>query len=147
MKTEELSKIFSDRLYEICLLKDISQSALIERLSGDFEKERLLNCFNGRSLPNDVLLVALSRMLNTSVDSFFEGGDRVADKTMLVLINRDRKIKQLEGVLGRTIAYSSETYKKVLKDSVKEALDKELISVSKAASILGTDIDTIRKAL
>lgn len=147
MKTEELSKIFSDRLYEICLLKDISQSALIERLSGDFEKERLLNCFNGRSLPNDVLLVALSRMLNTSVDSFFERGDRVADKSMLVLINRDRKIKQLEGVLGRTIAYSSETYKKVLKDSVKEALDKELISVSKAASILGTDIDTIRKAL
>lgn len=147
METEELSKIFSDRLYEICLLKDIAQSVLIERLSGDFQKEWLLNCFNGKSFPNDVLLVALSRMLNTSVDSFFEKGDRITDKSMLVLINRDRKIKQLENVLGRAIAYSSETYKKVLEDSVKEALDKELISVSKAASILETSVDNVRKIL
>lgn len=66
---------------------------------------------------------------------------------MLVLINRERKIKQLEDVLGRAIAYSSETYKRVLEDSVKEALDKELISVSKAASILETSVDNMRKIL
>lgn len=145
MENKEIAKLFSDRLYEICLLKNISQSELISKLSNNFDKAWLEDCFNGFSMPDDRLLVALSKLLDKSVDSFFEQGERVSDKNILVLINRSRKIKHLESILSKKLTYTADSYKTVLFDSVKEALDKELISISKAASLLDTNIENIRK--
>ena len=147
MKKDEIAKIFSDRLYEICLIRNVSQQQLIKKLSNHFDKNWLENCFKGLSMPNDVLLVALSKCLNKSVDSFFEKGERITDKNVLLLIQKDRKIKQLESILSKKIMYTADDYQTVLLNSVKEALDKELISFSRAASLLDTSIENIRKGI
>lgn len=144
-KEIEIAKTFSDRLFEICLLKNISQTELINKLSNTFKKQWLENCFNGLSLPNDVLLVTLSKLLDKSVDYFFEKGERITDKNILILVNRDKKIKQLESILSKNITYTADNYKTILTESVKEALDKELISFSKAAALLDTSVENIRK--
>ena len=96
-------------------------------------------------MPNDVLLVTLSKLLDKSVDYFFEKGERITDKNILILVNRDKKIKQLESILSKNITYTADNYKTILTESVKEALDKELISFSKAAALLDTSVENIRK--
>ena len=144
-KEIEIAKTFSDRLFEICLLKNISQTELINKLLNTFKKQWLENCFNVLSLPNDILLVTLSKLLDKSVDYFFEKGERITDKNILILVNKDKKIKQLESILSKNITYTADNYKTILTESVKEALDKELISFSKAAALLDTSVENIRK--
>ena len=121
-----IAQIFCDRLSEVCLLKDISKESLIKEFSKQFNKDWLVDCFDGKVMPSDILLVGLSHRLSMSVDSFFEQGERITDKNMLIIVQRERKIKHLEKVLGKKIAYSAENYKQILQDSVKEALEKEI---------------------
>lgn len=74
MNNEEMIKIFSDRLFEICLLKDISVNQLVSVFNKSFEQSYLESCFCGEILPSDTLLVALSQYLNTTVDAFLNRG-------------------------------------------------------------------------
>ena len=145
MSNEEMAKIFCDRLFEICLLKDIPVNQLISVFNKSFEQSYLESCFCGETLPNDTLLVALSQYLNTTVDAFFEQGERITDKNNFIMAKRNRQIKHLETVLGKKIIYTAENYTKVLKDNIKKALDTEKMSISKAASILEVDIKYIRE--
>ena len=141
----DLAKTFSDRLFEICLLKNITEESLIPKLTKNFQPEEVKLCFNGEKMPSSLILVALSRLLDVKVDAFFESGERIEDKTVLEARNRDSKIKHLEELLKKQISFTDENYKEVLKQNVLEALDKELITQSYAAYLLDVDVDDIRR--
>jgi hypothetical protein len=141
----DLAKTFSDRLFEICLLKNITEESLKLKLTKDFTPEEVNFCFNGEKMPSSLMLVALSRLLDIKVDAFLESGERIEDKTVLEARNRDSKIKHLEELLKKQISFTDENYKEVLKQNVLEALDKELITQSYAAYLLDVDVDDIRR--
>ena len=141
----DLAKTFSDRLFEICLLKNITEESLEARLAKDFTPEEVNLCFKGEKMPSSLMLVALSRLLNVKVDAFFESGERIEDKTVLESKNKESKIKHLEELLKKQISFTDENYKEVLKQNVLEALDKELITQSYAAYLLDVDVDDIRR--
>ncbi len=141
----ELAKIFSDRLFEICLIKNISEEKLIEKLTRDFNIEEIKLCLKGKKMPSSLMLLVLSRLLNVKVDAFFESGERIEDKIVLLKKNKETKIKHLEDLLKKQIYFSDENYEEILKQNVLEALDKELISQSYAAYLLDVDIDDIRR--
>ena len=141
----DLAKTFSDRLFEICLLKNITEESLELRLTKDFTPEEVNLCFNGEKMPSSLMLVALSRLLDVKVDAFLESGERIEDKTVLEARNRDSKIKHLEELLKKQISFTDENYKEVLKQNVLEALNKELITQSYAAYLLDVDVDDIRR--
>ena len=141
----DLAKTFSDRLFEICLLKNITEESLESRLAKDFTPEEVNLCFKGEKMPSSLMLVALSRLLNVKVDAFFESGERIEDKTLLESKNKESKIKHLEELLKKQISFTDENYKEVLKQNVLEALDKELITQSYAAYLLDVDVDDIRR--
>ena len=145
MNQEELCIIFSNRLYEFCLLKDIKQTELIDIFSKYFDRKWLEDCFNGKAVPSDVLLTGLSRYFKTSVDAFFILGERVIEKSKIQAEFKKRKIEHLENILNTKIEYNNENYENILQIYVKKALDSELISISKAASILEISINDIRK--
>lgn len=147
MQELQIEKTFSDRLYEQCLLKNISKEQLISKFSKSFPQDYLEECFSGKTMPSDVLLVGLSRFFNTSVDAFFEKGERISDVNILKLKLRHNKIAELEKLLNKKISYSAENYKQVLKDNVQEALDKELMTNSYAAYILGTSVEDVKRTL
>ena len=141
----DLAKTFSDRLFEICLLKSITEESLVLRLTKDFQPEEVKLCFKGEKMPSSLMLVALSRLLDVKVDAFFESGERIEDKTLLESRNKEDKIKHLEELLKKQISFTGENYKEVLKQNVLEALDKELITQSYAAYLLDVDVDDIRR--
>ena len=141
----DLAKTFSDRLFEICLLKNITEESLESRLAKNFTPEEVNLCFKGEKMPSSLMLVALSRLLNVKVDAFFESGERIEDKTVLESKNKESKIKHLEELLKKQISFTDENYKEVLKQNVLEALDKELITQSYAAYLLDVDVDDIRR--
>ena len=141
----DLAKTFSNRLFEICLLKNISEESLELRLTKDFQPEEVKLCFKGEKMPSSLMLVALSRLLDVKVDAFLESGERIEDKTLLESRNKEDKIKHLEELLKKKIAFTDENYKEILKQNVLEALDKELITQSYAAYLLDVDVDDIRK--
>ena len=141
----DLAKTFSDRLFEICLLKNITEESLELKLIKDFQPEEVKLCFKGEKMPSSLMLVALSRLLNVKVDAFFESGERIEDKTLLESRNKEDKIKHLEELLKKQISFTDENYKDVLKQNVLEALDKELITQSYAAYLLDVDVDDIRR--
>ena len=45
MELPDIKKLFSDRLYEQCLLRDITPDDLAEELSKNFDKKWLKLCF------------------------------------------------------------------------------------------------------
>lgn len=141
----DLAKTFSDRLFEICLLKNITEESLESRLAKDFTPEEVNLCFKGEKIPSSLMLVALSRLLDVKVDAFFESGERIEDKTVLESKNKESKIKHLEELLKKQLSFTDENYKEVLKQNVLEALDKELITQSYAAYLLDVDVDDIRR--
>ena len=141
----DLAKTFSDRLFEICLLKNITEESLESRLAKNFTLEEVNLCFKGEKMPSSLMLVALSRLLNVKVDAFFESGERIEDKTVLESKNKESKIKHLEELLKKQISFTDENYKEVLKQNVLEALYKELITQSYAAYLLDVDVDDIRR--
>ena len=141
----DLAKTFSDRLFEICLLKNITEESLESRLTKDFTPEEVNLCFKGEKIPSSLMLVALSRLLDVKVDAFFESGERIEDKTVLESKNKESKIKHLEELLKKQLSFTDENYKEVLKQNVLEALDKELITQSYAAYLLDVDVDDIRR--
>lgn len=147
MQESQIEKIFSDRLYEQCLLKNISEEQLISKFSKSFPQSYLEECFSGKTMPSDVLLIGLSKFFNASVDAFFEKGERISDVNILKLKSRHNKIEHLEKLLNKKISYSAENYNQVLKDNVQEALDKELMTNSYAAYILGASIEDIKRTL
>ncbi len=147
MQESQIEKNFSDRLYEQCLLKNITEEQLISKFSKNFPQSYLEKCFSGKTMPSDVLLVGLSRFFNISVDAFFEKGERISDINILKLKSRHNKIEDLEKLLNKKISYSAENYNQVLKDNVQEALNKELMSNSYAAYILGTSVEEIKRTL
>lgn len=147
MAEQDFAKIFGDRLFEKCLENDLSQECLIDKFSKDFSKPELESFFSGNRLPPPNLVIALAMFFNTSVDSFFVPGEKVSDKSLLKIVQKERKIKHMEKVLGRKISYSADNYKKTLFNCVKEALNKELMSISKAASVLDVNIMEARKIL
>ena len=141
----DLAKTFSDRLFEICLLKNITEESLESRLAKDFTPEEVNLCFKGEKIPSSLMLVALSRLLDVKVDAFFESGERIEDKTVLESKNKESKMKHLEELLKKQLSFTDENYKEVLKQNVLEALDKELITQSYAAYLLDVDVDDIRR--
>ena len=161
MELPDIKKLFSDRLYEQCLLRDITPEDLAEELSKnfdnewlkvcfpgkefskDFDKKRLKACFAGKEMFTDILLISVARYFKINVDSFFELGKRVTEKSAVVPAMRERKIKHLEEVLGRKIQYTAENFEEVLESAVSEALDKELMSLSKAAAILNVSVEYV----
>ena len=163
MELPDIKKLFSDRLYEQCLLRDITPDDLAEELSKnfdkkwlklcfpgkefskDFDKKRLKACYAGKEMFTDILLISVARYFKINVDSFFELGKRVTEKSAVVPAMRERKIKHLEEVLGRNIQYTAENFEEVLESVVSEALDKELMSLSKAAAILNTSVEYAMK--
>lgn len=147
MQESQIEKIFTDRLYEQCLLKNISEEQLISKFSQNFPQNYLEDCFSGKTMPSDVLLVGLSRFFNVSVDAFFEKGERISDVNMLKLKSRHNKIENLEKLLNKKILYSAENYNQVLKENVQEALNKELMTNSYAAYILGTSVEDVKRTL
>ena len=145
MNEQEIEKTFSDRIYEFCLLKDIKQTDLVDAFSKHFNKQWLEKCFDGKLKPSDVLVAGLSRYFNTSVDSFFEAGERVVIKADIIPAQQKRKINHLEEVLNIRIEYDDKNYNDVLRKYVKIALGKELISFSRAASILNVSLKEVRE--
>ncbi len=163
MELPDIKKLFSDRLYEQCLLRDITPDDLAEEFSNDFNKEwlkacfpgkefskdfdkkRLKACFAGKEMFTDILLISVARYFKINVDSFFELGERVTEKSAVIPAIRERKIKHLEEVLGRKISYTADNFESVLESAVSEALDKELMSLSKAAAILNTSVEYAMK--
>ena len=141
----DLAKTFSDRLFEICLLKNITEESLESRLAKDFTPEEVNLCFKGEKIPSSLMLVALSRLLDVKVDAFFESGERIEDKTVLESKNKESKMKHLEELLKKQLSFTDENYKEVLKQNVLEALYKELITQSYAAYLLDIDVDNIRR--
>ena len=89
MEMPDIKKTFSDRLYEQCLLRDITPDDLAEELSKnfdkellkvclpgkefskDFDKKRLKACFAGKEMFTDILLISVARYFKINVDSFF----------------------------------------------------------------------------
>ena len=163
MELPDIKKLFSDRLYEQCLLHDITPDDLAEELSKnfdnewlkvcfpgkefskDFDKKRLKACFAGKKMFTDVLLIRVARYFKINVDSFFELGERVTEKSAVIPAIRERKIKHLEEVLDRKIPYTADNFEEVLESAVSEALDKELMSTSKAAAILNVSVEYAMK--
>ncbi len=159
MELPDIKNLFSDRLYEQCLLRDITPDELAEELSKNFDnewlkvcfpgkefskvfdKERLKACFAGKEMFTDVLLISVTRYFKINVDSFFELGERVTEKSAVIPAIRERKIKHLEEVLDRKIPYTADNFEEVLESAVSEALDKELMSTSKAAAILNVSVE------
>ena len=159
MELPDIKKLFSDRLYEQCLLRDITPDDLAEELSKnfdnewlkvcfpgkefskDFDKKRLKACFAGKEMFTDILLISVARYFKINVDSFFELGKKVTEKSAVIPAIRERKIKHLEEVLDRKIPYTADNFEEVLESAVSEALDKELMSLSKAAAILNVSVE------
>ena len=139
MELPDIKKLFSDRLYEQCLLRDITPDDLAE------DKKRLKAYFAGKEMFTDILLISVARYFKINVDSFFELGERVTEKSAVVPAMRERKIKHLEEVLGRKIPYTADNFESVLESAVSEALDKELMSLSKAAAILNVSVEYAMK--
>ena len=89
MELPDIKKLFSDRLYEQCLLRDTTPDDLAEELSKnfdkkwlklcfpekefskDFDKKRLKACFAGKEMFTDILLISVARYFKINVDSFF----------------------------------------------------------------------------
>ena len=147
MTEQEICNIFSNRIYEICLLKNIKLEDLISKYSETFDKTWLTDCFNGTTMPNDTLVVYLSRYFNVDVNTFFEIGDRITDRHIIEAVIKNRKIKHLEKILHKNIVYPENQYVSIIKENVKEALDKELISLSYAAYLLDITVEQVRKTI
>ena len=131
-----ISKIFLDRLYERCLLKGIDIDELAEMFSGKYGKGWLEKYFVQRDIPPVEIMLELSNFFGVSIDCFVEDYERVTDKSKVAKVLKERRIKHMEEALGRKIEWNNRNFKRVLADAAREALDKELMSISKAAAIL-----------
>lgn len=140
---EEIRKNFSNRFYEICILKNISRESVIEKLKKDFSEIDIINIIEGKQFPDGLFLVAISKIFDKSVDYFFESGERLSDKNEIIKRSQNNKIKHLEELLKTKINYTAENFNDVLKKYVFKALDKELMSSSFAAYYLDISLSEL----
>lgn len=145
MEQNELAKIFSDRISEICFEKNIEISYLIEKFSKNLDKKWLSNCFDGKELPNDILLIGLAKYLQKNINDFFEPGEKVLSKELLNERKQKYRIMKLEEILNKKIIFAKDNYEQVLNQNVEEALNKELISGSYAAYLLDKKLEEVIK--
>lgn len=115
-------------------------STLKNSLYAFVEKDKVDSFFSGTAGCDDVLLVALSKVLKVNTNFFFESFERKCKCSDII---KENKLLSLFEILNIEDSYTEDNLDSLILKYTKAALKSDLVSISYAAYLLNADVQTV----
>lgn len=136
---DKYNEIIHRNINRLLSKASVSENDIINSLSIRIPKQDILDFFNCKRGCNDRLLIAISKYFNKNVNYFIEEHSDLDSVSNSKLEN----IIKIQNILQLDSAEMSENMDDTLLSLTKQALKKDLISISYAAYILDKSVKEI----
>lgn len=138
LRFNHVSQIVINNVFNLLLKKHISFEKLKENLYKHLSKNKVDNFFEEKEECDDRMIIALSKELNENINYF------VTEHNPDLSLNRkEEKLLELLEITGKNFDLSNIDVDNKLLKLTKEALQKELITMSYASYLLNKNISEI----
>ena len=138
LRFNHVSQIVINNVFNLLLKKHISFEKLKENLYKHLSKNKVDNFFEEKEECDDRMIIALSKELNENINYF------VTEHNPDLSLNiKEEKLLELMEITGKNIDLSNIDIDNKLLKLTKEALQKELITMSYASYLLNKNISEI----
>ena len=138
LRFNHVSQIVINNVFNLLLKKHISFEKLKENLYKHLSKNKVDNFFEGKEECDDRMIIALSKELNENINYF------VTEHNPDLSLNiKEEKLLELLEITGKNFDLSNIDVDNKLLKLTKEALQKELITMSYASYLLNKNISEI----
>ena len=138
LRFNHVSQIVINNVFNLLLKKHISFEKLKENLYKHLSKNKVDNFFEEKEECDDRMIIALSKELNENINYF------VTEHNPDLSLNiKEEKLLELMEITGKNFDLSNIDIDNKLLKLTKEALQKELITMSYASYLLNKNISEI----
>lgn len=138
LRFNHVSQIVINNVFNLLLKKQISFEKLKENLYKHLSKNKVDNFFEEKEECDDRMIIALSKELNENINYF------VTEHNPDLSLNiKEEKLLELLEITGKNFDLSNIDVDNKLLKLTKEALQKELITMSYASYLLNKNISEI----
>ena len=138
LRFNHVSQIVINNVFNLLLKKHISFEKLKENLYKHLSKNKVDNFFEEKEECDDRMIIALSKELNENINYF------VTEHNPDLSLNiKEEKLLELMEITGKNFDLSNIDVDNKLLKLTKEALQKELITMSYASYLLNKNISEI----
>ena len=138
LRFNHVSQIVINNVFNLLLKKHISFEKLKENLYKHLSKNKVDNFFEEKEECDDRMIIALSKELNENINYF------VTEHNPDLSLNiKEEKLLELLDITGKNFDLSNIDVDNKLLKLTKEALQKELITMSYASYLLNKNISEI----
>ena len=138
LRFNHVSQIVINNVFNLLLKKHISFEKLKENLYKHLSKNKVDNFFEEKEECDDRMIIALSKELNENINYF------VTEHNPDLSLNiKEEKLLELLEITGKNFDLSNIDVDNKLLKLTKEALQKELITMSYASYLLNKNISEI----
>jgi hypothetical protein len=138
LRFNHVSQIVINNDFNLLLKKHISFEKLKENLYKHLSKNKVDNFFEEKEECDDRMIIALSKELNENINYF------VTEHNPDLSLNiKEEKLLELLEITGKNFDLSNIDFDNKLLKLTKEALQKELITMSYASYLLNKNISEI----
>ena len=138
LRFNHVSQIVINNVFNLLLKKQISFEKLKENLYKHLSKNKVDNFFEEKEECDDRMIIALSKELNENINYF------VTEHNPDLSLNiKEEKLLELLEITGKNFDLSNIDVDNKLLKLTKEALQKELITMSYASYLLNKSISEI----
>lgn len=138
LRFNHVSQIIINNVFNLLLKKHISFEKLKENLYKHLSKNKVDNFFEEKEECDDRMIIALSKELNENINYF------VTEHNPDLSLNiKEEKLLELLEITGKNFDLSNIDVDNKLLKLTKEALQKELITMSYASYLLNKNISEI----
>lgn len=138
LRFNHVSQIVINNVFNLLLKKHISFEKLKENLYKHLSKNKVDNFFEEKEECDDRMIIALSKELNENINYF------VTEHNPDLSLNiKEEKLLELLEITGKNFDLSNIDFDNKLLKLTKEALQKELITMSYASYLLNKNISEI----
>ena len=138
LRFNHVSQIVINNVFNLLLEKHISFEKLKENLYKHLSKNKVDNFFEEKEECDDRMIIALSKELNENINYFV-----TEHNPDLSLSIKEEKLLELMEITGKNFDLSNIDVDNKLLKLTKEALQKELITMSYASYLLNKNISEI----
>ena len=138
LRFNHVSQIVINNVFNLLLKKHISFEKLKENLYKHLSKNKVDNFFEEKEECDDRMIIALSKELNENINYFVN--EHNPDLSLNI---KEEKLLELLEITGKNFDLSNIDVDNKLLKLTKEALQKELITMSYASYLLNKNISEI----
>ena len=138
LRFNHVSQIVINNVFNLLLKKHISFEKLKENLYKHLSKNKVDNFFEEKEECDDRMIIALSKELNENINYFVT--EHNPDSSLSI---KEEKLLELMEITGKKFDLSNIDVDNKLLKLIKEALQKELITMSYASYLLNKNISEI----